>query len=135
MSKGNVIEHIPFGHRNAVSRKELCRRAGLSDRALRQHLKAESTAEHPIINMQDGAGYFRPTSEEVSLIRLYRNQEYNRATKILKQVRALDKFYEKMTGSTMKAKNQKTPSELEKSQISIFDYEGDLSKFNYSGGV
>lgn len=123
MSKDiRIIDFIPFGHKNAISRPILCQRVGLSDRKVRQMIENESTAEHPILNLQDGAGYFQPLDEDMSLVRMFRKQEYDRASSIMKRVRAVDKFYKNVTGEDCKKKKEKEPSELEKSQISMFDY-------------
>ena len=59
-----IIDAVPYGHDNAVTREELSRRTGLSDRALRDGI---NKSEELIINLQDGKGYFRPLPEEAYL--------------------------------------------------------------------
>lgn len=36
----NILEHIPYGHENAISRDELARRVGLGDRGMRRQILA-----------------------------------------------------------------------------------------------
>ena len=55
-----IIDAVSYGHDNAVTREELSRRTGLSDRALRDGI---NKSEELIINLQDGKGYFRPLPE------------------------------------------------------------------------
>lgn len=54
-----IEEYIPFGKNNAISRKTLCSITGLSDRRIRDEI-ADARRYHVILNMQDGAGYYRP---------------------------------------------------------------------------
>lgn len=63
----NIVDYIPVGHENAISRKELARKTGLTDRILRKEIeKARETT--CICNMSDGAGYYIPTElREVEL--------------------------------------------------------------------
>lgn len=108
MEVKQIIEYIPFGHENAITRPALCTLTGLSDRKIRSMIESESNADHPIINLQDGHGYFRPTEKELSYVRLYRNQENRRAIKVLRRVRDIERY---LDGN----------SELERNQTSIFD--------------
>ena len=55
-----IIDYIPVGHKNAVTRKQLVILTGLSDRKIRNMIQEECNREHPILNMQDGKGYFQP---------------------------------------------------------------------------
>lgn len=108
MEVKNILEYIPFGHDNAVKRPALCALTGLSDRQVRMMIENESNADHPIINLQDGKGYFRPTEKETSYARIYRNQINKRAIKLLRRVRDVDRY---LDGN----------SELSRGQTSIFD--------------
>lgn len=59
-SKGfDILDYIPTGQRNAVTRSELCRRTGLNDRVMRVAIH-KARRQIPILNMQDGKGYFIP---------------------------------------------------------------------------
>lgn len=82
--KINVVNFIPVGHENAISRRELCRKTGLTDRKLREEIsKARETT--CICNMSDGAGYYIP--REVQEIDRFINQEKARARSIFKSLR------------------------------------------------
>ena len=61
----NITEVIPYGHENAVTRAELVRRTGETDRVIRD---AINKSEELIINLQDGRGYFKPLPEEADLV-------------------------------------------------------------------
>lgn len=108
----DILKFIPVGHRNAVTRKQLCIRTGLSDRKVRELIEKACTHEHPILNMQDGQGYFQPAENEISLVRLYRNQENSRTSSTRRRVKELDQYIKDET------------NELKKNQISIFDVMG-----------
>lgn len=108
----NILDYIPVGHRNAVTRKQLVIETGLSDRKVRDMIEKSCTREHPILNMQDGKGYFQPSADEMYLVRLYRAQENHRTIRIRKKVSELD-GYLRIQGN-----------ELEKNQMNIFDIIG-----------
>ena len=97
-----IIDYIPVGHKNAVTRKQLVILTGLSDRKIRNMIQEECNREHPILNMQDGKGYFQ----------LYRAQENHRTLTNRKKVSEIDKY--------LKCQN----NELERNQISISDVIG-----------
>lgn len=118
MKKNESILHlIPFGYINAISRNELRIKAGVSDRKMRQMIEDESTAEHPILNLQDGRGYFQPTKEDLALIRIARAQEHDRAKNIMKRASAIDKFYKTLTGEKSVSKKNEIQG-----QVDIFNY-------------
>lgn len=52
----NISDIIPYGHKNGISREELCRLTGMTDRLNREYIQA---SEDLILNLQDGFGYFR----------------------------------------------------------------------------
>ena len=107
-----IIDYIPVGHKNAVTRKQLVILTGLSDRKIRNMIQEECNREHPILNMQDGKGYFQPAYDEMHLVRLYRVQENHRTLTNRKKVSEIDKY--------LKCQN----NELERNQISISDVIG-----------
>lgn len=84
----SILDFIPVRHRNAVTR------------------------EHPILNMQDGKGYFKAAENEISLVRLYRNQENRTTLHNRRKVCELDKYIKKES------------DEITKNQISLFDTMG-----------
>lgn len=55
----DILIHIPVGSDNAVKRKRLCTVTGLIDRTMRDFLH-EARKKIPIINLQNGKGYFIP---------------------------------------------------------------------------
>lgn len=82
----SIEELIPFGHEHAVTRKELCRKTGFSDRTVRE-LIGRARRDCCIINLQDGAGYFRPTEQEKELVKRFYDQERARAKMTLWAIR------------------------------------------------
>lgn len=59
----DILPYIPTGHRNAVTRSELCRRTGRSDRRIRDDIAAARLTA-VIVNLQDSKGYFIPNKED-----------------------------------------------------------------------
>ena len=55
----DILNHIPVGSKNAIKRKWLCFITGLIDRTMR-NLLHEARKKIPIINLQNGKGYFIP---------------------------------------------------------------------------
>lgn len=71
---------IPIGSKNAITREELSRRSGIGDRAVRE-LIHQARRNTPILNMQDGKGYYIPDltdPEDVENLERYVRQEENR---------------------------------------------------------
>ncbi len=80
----NIVDCIPVGHENAISRKELARKTGLTDRILRKEIeKARETT--CICNMSDGAGYYIPT--ELREVELFIRQESARGKSVFRNLR------------------------------------------------
>ncbi len=111
----DILQYIPVGHKNAVSREYLSSVTGYSDRKVRELIEKACTREHPILNMQDGKGYFRPAENEMHLVRLYRAQENRRTLKIRNKVTELDKYI-KVT--------DEANSELTRNQMNLSDLPG-----------
>ena len=68
----NILDYIPTGHKNAVSRRWLQTVTRLNDRKIRDMISAVNTGGEDnelIINLQDGKGYFRPAENEKNLVR------------------------------------------------------------------
>lgn len=82
-----IENYIPIGRENAVKREELARRCGLSDRKMRQEIMRARQRGVLIINLQDGAGYYR--SEELADVRKQYRQNHSRAMDILVQQKYL----------------------------------------------
>lgn len=49
---------IPYGHDNAIQRRTLALALGMSDRMTRKALQAAREDGLPVLNDQDGAGYY-----------------------------------------------------------------------------
>ena len=75
----DILQFIPIGKENAITRRELVDRTGLPDRTVRE-LISQARRKHPIANFQDGTGYYLPT--EKSEVIEFLNQETHRARSI-----------------------------------------------------
>lgn len=84
-----IIDLIPTGESNAISRTTLCSLCGLSDRLMRKEI-AKLSREYPICNLQNGNGYF--LASDVSTARIMLNQEIHRAKSIFWKIKGLRKF-------------------------------------------
>lgn len=73
-----LLSLIPSGRSNAISRKKLVELMGIPDRSVRLLIKA-ARRRTPIINLQNGKGYFIPTEEEKPLVDKWLKQETARA--------------------------------------------------------
>lgn len=79
----NIIDYIPEGREHGVSREKLCELTGLGDRAMREKIKEARLKGEVIVNLQDGAGYYR-TANLHDIKRQY-EMNYSRAMEILVQ--------------------------------------------------
>ncbi len=77
----DIVDYIPFGRKNAITRTRLRIVTGLNDRQIRRMI-AEARENTVILNMQDGKGYFRPLPEERHLVEAYDKQETARLKSI-----------------------------------------------------
>lgn len=77
----DIVDYIPFGRENAVTRAQLRSRTGIDDRTIRDMIAA-ARRDTVILNMQDGKGYFRPLPEERHLVEAYAKQETARLKSI-----------------------------------------------------
>ena len=87
----NIEDYIPFGKENAVSRNYLVTVTGFTDRKVR-YLISKARREHPIINLSDGTGYYRPTIEEYIEAKHFYKQERCRALSILWSLAGIKKW-------------------------------------------
>lgn len=115
-----ILDYIPTGHDNAVTRETLQSLTHLSDRKIRD-LIAEANKSAPddvlIINLQDGMGYFRPAPDEDYLVRVWKMQEKARGLSVDESVEAAQRYL-----SRGKRKKRKTVDEITENQISLFDF-------------
>lgn len=80
----NILDYIGTGRENAKTREQLCVCTGIQDRAVRE-LISKARRDIPILNMQDGQGYFIPDmnrAEEQLLLKHYVQQEESRLKSI-----------------------------------------------------
>lgn len=78
-----IEQFIPVGKENAISRERLCQIYGKPDRATRKAIEDARKAGALILNLQDGAGYYRVGPGDLDdLARQYR-QDTARAMAIL----------------------------------------------------
>ena len=86
----NIIDHIPKGYKNAISRKNLCTLTNLNDRAVRELIE-EARRKTIIISNNDGSGYWRypddPTEAEKIMLQRYVKQQESRAKSIFYALR------------------------------------------------
>lgn len=86
----SILDYIPYGEENAISREDLKQITGLTDRQMRKKIEiARETT--PILNFQGGKGYFIPTETEQYLIIKWLRQETNRAKRIFDGMRGARK--------------------------------------------
>lgn len=79
-----VLDYIKVGKENAITRAELIDITGLNDREVREDI-AVARRNTPIINLQDGSGYFIPDMSkpaEIEYLKQYVKQEENRLKSI-----------------------------------------------------
>jgi len=77
----DIVDYIPFGRKNAITRTRLMIVTGLNDRQIREQI-SQARRDTVILNMQDGKGYFRPLPEERKLVEAYARQETARLRSI-----------------------------------------------------
>ncbi len=75
----NIIDLIPTGKDNAITREELVNRTGFTDRIIREQI-SQARRDTVIINNQDGRGYYK--SSDCAEIERYIKQESKRARTI-----------------------------------------------------
>lgn len=82
-----VLMAIPFAKDGAVRRRTLETRLGISERSIREYIEGLQKQGWPIVNFQDGEGYFfAETAEEVAR---YKKQERSRARNITAKARGI----------------------------------------------
>ncbi len=99
----SIIDLIPVGRNNAISRDDLiqkCVSAGLvdqntiyKDRAMRR-LLGKARIDCTILNISDGRGYYRVSREDLQDLQRYIRQEDNRAKAAFRNHTLAKKLYE-----------------------------------------
>ena len=107
----DIVELIPYGHENAISRKELSAVSGLRDRKMREEIEKATRGGEIIINLD--SGYFRYKDErDLPYLEAYYNREMARGWSNINKCRAIRKFIN----------GKKEKDMLRDNQISIFDF-------------
>lgn len=83
----NIMEFIPVGKENAVSREALRARLNLPDRAVRLLIQEARERGEVILNDQDGRGYY--TTRDVGQLKRQYRTNRRRALSILRQQKGL----------------------------------------------
>ena len=94
----NIIDFIPFGKENAITREQLRMITGMPDRKMRD-LISEAREEWPILNLQTGDGYYMPKEDrlsEIAEVKKWLKQEGNREKSINKTQRGAMIFLHKI---------------------------------------
>lgn len=84
-----IIDYIPFGRDNAISRQQLCTVTGLPDRLMRREIE-KARRDYAILNI-DGSGYFRPADGEAYLTERWLKQERSREKHVREAARGAEK--------------------------------------------
>lgn len=90
----NIVDFIPVGEENAISRDKLCQLTGLQDRNLREAI-SQARRNEAIINF--GNGYFLPKRDDGALVERWKRQERARAKSIFWSMKGANKFVEEDT--------------------------------------
>lgn len=83
----NIIDFIPYGKENAVTRWQLMDRLNLPDRQIRRMIQSARNRGEIIINAQDGSGYYR--SLDIGELKRQYKTNRSRALSILQQQKHL----------------------------------------------
>lgn len=116
----NIIDYIPTGQSNAISRRRLRELSGLSDRRMRLEIE-KARQDYAILNTQDGSGYFRPTAEEKPLVDRWLRQERSRSRSVDDSTRGAEQWLSgdagghmvKVRGYVRRKHRDAEPAELE----------------------
>ncbi len=77
-----LLDYIPYGRENAITRSNLCKVSELDDRVVRERI-GQLRRDNVILNLQDGSGYFRPLlPDESELVERFVKQETKRLKSI-----------------------------------------------------
>ena len=82
----DIVDYIPFGRKNAITRTRLRIVTGLNDRQIREQI-SQARRDTVILNMQDGKGYFGPLPEEINYVKAHERQE---SARIMSQIEGLE---------------------------------------------
>ena len=112
-----ILDFVPVGHKNAISRQSLAILTKMSDRQMRDaiaEVNKNDQANELIINLQDGHGYFRPAPDEDQLVEIWLR---------IFDSRGAESYANRDGGRRYLNRNKVKPvNELEKNQMSLFDF-------------
>lgn len=80
-----ILNNIPHGRENAISRAQLVCKTGLPDRTIRRAIQAAREKGVLILNAQDGRGYFRADESDIDELKAQYRQDTARALSILRR--------------------------------------------------
>lgn len=93
----DIINYIPHGRENAVTRSQLVDMTGMHDRNVRKAI-SKARKEYVILSLENGSGYYQPTAEDYPELEKFVKREESRAKSIfasLKMARALLEDYKR----------------------------------------
>lgn len=93
----NIVDYISYGKENAIRRGSLVLITGMSDRSVREAI-SRARRNTPILNMQDGSGYYRPTKDDVGELKHFVSQEESRAKAIFYSLRSARQAVKRLGG-------------------------------------
>lgn len=88
----NIVDFIPYGKENGVTRDQLKMLTGFTDRAVRKEIERLRTSGVCILNHQNGTGYYRPNKDETAYVKRYIRQEESRLKSIRRGLRGANDF-------------------------------------------
>ena len=89
----NILDFINTGKDNAITREELTRATGISDRAIRRDINEAFKRGEIVINL--GYGYFKPMpNKEDHLVKEYLNIEKARVKDENRKIRMMERYLE-----------------------------------------
>lgn len=91
-----VINLIPYGKENAISRSALVNATGMSDRLVRRAI-ADARIKNVILSNPKG-GYYRPMLSDAAEIEAYIKQEQSRAKNCFKAIVYANSYLEDLKG-------------------------------------
>ena len=93
----DILQYIPHGKENAISRGELSRLLKKSDRQARKLIEQERQRGIPILSSSKGEGYW--LSEDISEIRAFLKESENRIKTEKRNTTAIKRRYDAETNA------------------------------------
>ena len=94
----NLLDVIPVGHENPISKEQLLLITGYNERFLRHEIE-RLRRNYPICNEQDGRGFYM--ADSIGDAMKQRVQTINRGRSLFAQIKALDKAIESYSEQTI----------------------------------